>query len=71
MRDRLYLSNGNVAWEIPYGGSASIAGMYRVKAYLPPPGWEVLESLDSKWRPGNFGEMRRVSAKTRSRRSVH
>lgn len=55
---RAFLSNGEVAWEIP----RAVAIGYLLELYAPAPGWEVIaDSLDKdQWRPGACGEYRRV-----------
>jgi hypothetical protein len=55
---KIYISNGEVAWEVPGGRTAR---MYRNGLYLPPAGWKVLTWLSpKKWRLCAAGEMRRV-----------
>ncbi len=54
---RAWLTNGEVAWQIPPG---RIANFFLKGYYLPPPEWRAHDdALDPEWERGKFGEMRR------------
>jgi hypothetical protein len=53
----IYLTNGDVAWEIPHEG---IDIRYAEHEYLPPDGWWVCE-LKGSWYQGICGEWRKIN----------
>ena len=59
MPNRTYLTNGNVAWEIPDGGKLSIAWYYQQGLYVPPENWKVERKIPKNYRRGTCGELRR------------
>ena len=54
IRKPVYLTNWRVAWDIP----GHIGFMYSAGAYLPPPGWSVVQELPKQSRCGDCGEWR-------------
>lgn len=53
----VYLSNGEVAWEIP--SDHNIDGRFLNRVYLPPQGWAVVMGKELKrFFPGVCGELR-------------
>ncbi|MDD5510831.1 MAG: hypothetical protein PHI12_08475 [Dehalococcoidales bacterium] len=57
--DSVWLTNGEVAWEIP--ADRDIASRYVKRIYLPYDGWSIIiGGLGRNWKQGKFGEMRRI-----------
>lgn len=54
---RAWITNGQVAWEIPPG---RVASFFVRGAYQPPEDWRVHKGkLSEDWTRGDFGEMRK------------
>jgi hypothetical protein len=53
-----FLTNGEVAWEIP----TNVGRSYQSGRYLTPPGWDLLTWLPKKWRQRPGGEYRNLDS---------